>query len=569
MTFRNVSLLMVFAAVNAGAQTAGNWTQMAPLTSPSARSGTAMAYDSVHGQTVLFGGYNGGYLNDTWVWDGSNWTQKSPANSPPVRSGHTMVYDSAHSQVVLFGGLGGSFDYLNDTWVWDGSNWTQKLPQASPSVRYLHTMAYDSAHGQAVVYGGYGTASGVFLNDTWVWDGSNWTQKSPQISPPTRDRSVMAYDSAHGQAVLFGGYSSGLNSLNDTWVWDGSNWTQKTPPNSPPARANSAMAYDSAHGQSVLFGGENQNLSNLNDTWTWDGSNWTQQSPQTSPPVRAFHSMAYDPAHGQTVLFGGYIGTYLNDTWAWGTGSEPAIAAVISLSGFGGLSTVAPGSWVEIYGSNLAATSRLWTGADFSGNNAPTSLDGVGVTIGGQKAFVEYISPGQIDVQTPSSIATGGPLPVVVTNGYSSAPFNVTVNVAAPGLLATAPFQISGKQYAVALLADGVTYVLPAGAIPGVASRPAKPGEPIVLYGIGFGTVVPNSPAGQIVTQSNQIAQSFQISFGGVPAVFNYDGLEAPYIGLYQFNVTVPAVADNNLVPLTFSLGGVPGAQTLYIAVHQ
>jgi uncharacterized protein (TIGR03437 family) len=38
---------------------------------------------------------------------------------------------------------------------------------------------------------------------------------------------------------------------------------------------------------------------------------------------------------------------------------------------------------------------------------------------------------------------------------------------------------------------------------------------------------------------------------------------------LYQFNVTVPAVADNNLVPLTFSLGGVPGAQTLYIAVHQ
>jgi len=44
---------------------------------------------------------------------------------------------------------------------------------------------------------------------------------------------------------------------------------------------------------------------------------------------------------------------------------------------------------------------------DFTGNSAPTSLDGVQVAIAGQPAFVEYISPGQLDAQLPSNIGTG------------------------------------------------------------------------------------------------------------------------------------------------------------------
>src|SRR5580704_17181410 len=84
-----------------------------------------------------------------------NWTQKSPAASPPVREGHAMAYDSAHGQVVLFGGDTGTVNaFLNDTWVWDGTTWTQKSPQNSPPARYQHAMAYDSAHGQVVLFGG-------------------------------------------------------------------------------------------------------------------------------------------------------------------------------------------------------------------------------------------------------------------------------------------------------------------------------------------------------------------------------------------------------------------------------
>jgi hypothetical protein len=103
-----------------------NWLQKLPTNSPAAREDHAMAYDVVHGQVTLFGGFDGGYFNDTWVWNGINWTQKSPANSPTPRCWHRMVYDEARAQVVLFEAYTGHGSFLlTGTWVWDGTNWTQ------------------------------------------------------------------------------------------------------------------------------------------------------------------------------------------------------------------------------------------------------------------------------------------------------------------------------------------------------------------------------------------------------------------------------------------------------------
>jgi sugar lactone lactonase YvrE len=87
--------------------------------------------------------------------------------------------------------------------------------------------------------------------------------------------------------------------------------------------------------------------------------------------------------------------------------APPLIASVRSLTDFGGLSNFAPGSWLEVKGSNLAVDTRLWGGSDFLGSNAPTSLDGSSVSIDGNAAFVEYISGGQINVQAPADSATG------------------------------------------------------------------------------------------------------------------------------------------------------------------
>jgi uncharacterized protein (TIGR03437 family) len=200
--------------------------------------------------------------------------------------------------------------------------------------------------------------------------------------------------------------------------------------------------------------------------------------------------------------------------------------------------------------------------------NAPTQLDGTAVTIGGQAAFVEYISPGQVNVQVPFTVAPGSrPLVVTTPSGVTSA-YTVTVNALQPGLVAPPSFLIDGKQYVVATFADGVTYVLPPNSIPGVTSRQAKPGETIVMYGVGFGPVTPSIPAGQIVQQNNSLTTPVTFSFGGTPAAApGYDGLAPNYVGLYQFNVVVPTVAANDLTPLTYAVGSVNSAQTLYIAI--
>jgi uncharacterized protein (TIGR03437 family) len=248
--------------------------------------------------------------------------------------------------------------------------------------------------------------------------------------------------------------------------------------------------------------------------------------------------------------------------------AQPAVASggVISAGAFGAFTAVAPGSWIEIYGSNLAAHSRSWSAADFNGNNGPTSLDGTSVTIGGQPAFLDYISPGQVNVQVPSSIGTGAQPLVVQTPAGSSAAYSVTVNAQQPGLLAPGSFAIGGKQYVTAVFNDG-TYVLPPGAIPGLASRRAQPGDSIAFYGVGFGSVTPDTPAGQIVQRLNTLVAPLHIYFGQMEASWSYAGLAPQAVGLYQFNVVVPNVAGGDAIPLTFSLAGASGHQTLYIPV--
>jgi len=247
--------------------------------------------------------------------------------------------------------------------------------------------------------------------------------------------------------------------------------------------------------------------------------------------------------------------------------SGVSVSGVVSASAFGGFTSIAPGSWIEIYGSNLAADSRSWGGSDFTGVNAPTSLDGTSVSIGGYSAFVDFISTGQVNAQVPSNVGTGPQNLTVKTAGSASTPLSITVNALEPGLLAPASFNIGGTQYVVAQFVDG-TYVLPEGAISGLASRPAKPGDTIVLYGVGFGPVTPEIPAGQIVQVANTLASPFAISIGGTPAIADYFGLAPSYVGLYQFNVVVPNVASSGAAPLTFTLDKAAGTQTLYVAVQ-
>lgn len=351
------------------------WTQQNPITSPAPRSSSAMVYDAARAQVVLFGGtITSGSVNDTWIWDGTNWTQQFPATSPPARAAHAMAYDAAHNQVVLFGGStsGGP---LNDTWIWDGVNWTQKSPSASPPARWNGGyLAYDQAHSQVVLFGGTTIVDGLNtnVNDTWTWNGTNWTQQFPATSPPPRSAHALTYDAVNNQVVTFGGSGSGSGSpviLSDTWVWDGTTWTQKSPstiPTSP--RWDYTLAYDALDHRTLLVGGGTPSGTSWGDTWAWDGTNWTQLSVGT-PGARAGQAMAYDATDSELVLFGGGSGsTILGDTWALGSPScSPPQTITVDDSGTAGLIS-ATASSTEVIGGELTATVtihnplRFWLG---------------------------------------------------------------------------------------------------------------------------------------------------------------------------------------------------------------
>jgi hypothetical protein len=257
------------------------------------------------------------------------WTEQTPTASPTARVYVAMAYDAADGNVVLFGGenpsisnVNLSLDFFSDTWLWNGSTWTEAFPATSPPARASTTMAYDAATGNVVLFGGVNESANV-LGDTWAWNGTAWTEKLPPANPSARGGASMVYDAATGNVVLFGGMPTSSSymcdtCLNDTWVWTGSTWTEEFPAVSPPTRDLAAMAYDAATGNVVLFGGTGSS-GILNDTWVWNGSTWTEQFPAISPPARVAATMAYDAATGNVVLFGGVdaIGDKFNDTWVW------------------------------------------------------------------------------------------------------------------------------------------------------------------------------------------------------------------------------------------------------------
>ncbi len=248
----------------------------------------------------------------------------------------------------------------------------------------------------------------------------------------------------------------------------------------------------------------------------------------------------------------------------------PAITPnqVISAGSFGAFPAIAPATWVEIYGANLATTrSQIWSGADFTGNMAPSALGGTTVTVAGKRAYINFVSPAQVNIQVPSDVPTGSQPLVVTTAGGSSAAYSITVNATQPGLLAPPAFRINGSQHVVALLSNTLTYVLPA-TIAGISTARAKPGDTLTLYGIGFGPVTPSIPAGQIAEQTNALQSALQITFAGVPATPTYAGLSPGFVGLYQINVVVPPVAASDTVPVAFRLAGAAGSQNLVIAVR-
>jgi hypothetical protein len=288
---------------------AGTWSYRAS-SGPPQRGSAALAYDVNRARTVLF---SGGSAADTWEWDGTVWRQAA-AGGPAARAGHASAYD--FTGVLVHGGRVTGAMSLSDTWRWDGTNWSQ-LGSAGPSVQ-LHAMAYDTARGRTVLFGGLDAATGALQGATWEWDGTSWLRRTPATSPSPRRSAPLAYDLVRGRVVLFGGYVGGNPGVSgETWEWDGTQWQQRFPTSSPPARYEAQMVYDLQRGVCVLFGGWVGTSGYRSDTWEWDGTNWRQIGGQAAALGRQGHGLTYDSARARHVLFGGSStsGIYLADLW--------------------------------------------------------------------------------------------------------------------------------------------------------------------------------------------------------------------------------------------------------------
>jgi hypothetical protein len=87
----------------------------------------------------------------------------------------------AHEEVLLFGGVSGvgaHYGVLNDMWTWNGSLWSEQRSSPTPSARLGCVMDFDAATGTVVTYGGMAfEPPNQVLGDTWLWNGSAWSQR--------------------------------------------------------------------------------------------------------------------------------------------------------------------------------------------------------------------------------------------------------------------------------------------------------------------------------------------------------------------------------------------------------
>lgn len=265
---------------------------------------------------------------------------------PPPMDAATDAPPPAPS-VIMFGGssncdpTAGTVPVLDDTWSWDGTNWTQlDLDAVTPPQPGEYLFSMPSAGSETLIFGGFDT-NDTFLSTTYLWNGMTWVSETiTTIAPPTRAFSAMALLGPY--MVLFGGCESGNceaqgDVVGDTWLWNTTlGWNSLTfvGPPPPPARLGHAMATSGT--SIVLFGGTPYyGATDLYDTWTFDGSAWAEPTTTITmhPSGRDGHSMA--AAGSSVVLFGGeYYTSNVGftpdaDTWLWnGTNWSIAVGAM-------------------------------------------------------------------------------------------------------------------------------------------------------------------------------------------------------------------------------------------------
>jgi uncharacterized protein (TIGR03437 family) len=209
---------------------------------------------------------------------------------------------------------------------------------------------------------------------------------------------------------------------------------------------------------------------------------------------------------------------------------------------------IAPGSYVSIFGSNLAfstgsASAAIlplaidYTTVSFDVPSANLSLPG----------HITYSSPTQVNVQVPWELAGQSSVQVKVTAGD---PFGIVFgNVITVPLADYAPafFEIGGGE---AAALDAQFKVVS-------SSNPVRSGQTIQLFANGLGPV-DNPPASgdPATTAASTCKAQATLTIGNLPVSPTFCGLAPGFAGLYQVNADVPANLAPGTYPVSITIGG-------------
>jgi uncharacterized protein (TIGR03437 family) len=199
---------------------------------------------------------------------------------------------------------------------------------------------------------------------------------------------------------------------------------------------------------------------------------------------------------------------------------------------------LAPGSLFTIFAGNLS------TGTMAANNGSwATTWNGISVKINGIAAPLALVSPTQVNAQVPYEIAPGTAELTIESNGASSGPVALTIQLASPGIFVDS----SGR--AAATNQDGT---------PNLAGNPAQIGSVVSIYLTGQGLVNPQVDTGAPAPMDqllNTVAET-TATVGGVPASVSFSGLAPGFVGLCQVNLQVPDLPGGDQTVI-LTIGGV------------
>jgi uncharacterized protein (TIGR03437 family) len=234
-------------------------------------------------------------------------------------------------------------------------------------------------------------------------------------------------------------------------------------------------------------------------------------------------------------------------------GGPPEIAAVVNAASGQAGTEFAKGTIVSIYGQNLASGTASHQGSHDSKTLADTSVEVKSfVTHLGYPASLLFVSPTQINFVLPFDLpADPTPSLNVVAGTRMSALLPLTVRRYSPGL-----FSLNAKgtgQGWVACASDGMI-AGPASA----NSRPARPGERIIIYGTGLGPV----------WDDNNMIAAPEVTIGKIGASVEKAVLVASVPGLYEVTVEVPKNAPSGSNILVSLMAGGDLSNVVSIAIE-